>query len=129
MSWEKTWLYRFRDVYLVPWKLTKSHRSRRSSGTSVRFARRKGAVAMMLEQYNQDLTLTPEEDAAFAKLARERTARHPLRTYFWLPAARAVTVVVYARIELSGFRYGFSVSAILGRRSHRSIGYRGAFPA
>src|SRR5262249_4327972 len=21
MSWEKTWLYRFRDVYLVPWKL------------------------------------------------------------------------------------------------------------
>ena len=28
-----------------------------------------------------------------------------------------------------GFRYGFSVSAILGRRPHRSIGHRGAIPA
>jgi len=55
---------------------------------------------MMLEQYNQDLTLTPEEDAAFAKLARERTARHPWRTYFGLPAARALTLWFTPRIEL-----------------------------
>jgi len=33
----------------------------------------KERVAMILEQYNNDLTLTPEEDAAFAQLARERT--------------------------------------------------------
>jgi len=37
----------------------------------------KERVAMILEQYNNDLTLTPEEDAAFAQLARERTTRHP----------------------------------------------------
>jgi len=60
----------------------------------------KERVAMILEQYNNDLTLTPEEDAAFAQLARERTARHPLRTYLWLPAARAVTIWFTPRIEL-----------------------------
>jgi hypothetical protein len=60
----------------------------------------KERVAMILDQYNNDLTLTPEEDAAFAQLARERTARHPLRTYLWLPAARALTLWFTPRIEL-----------------------------
>ncbi len=101
MSWEKTWLYRFRDVYLVPWKLNEEPievdeippRAFDSTGEKER-------VAMILEQYNNDLTLTPEEDAAFAKLARERTSRHPLRTYVWLPAARALTLWFSPRIEL-----------------------------
>jgi hypothetical protein len=63
----------------------------------------KERVAMILEQYNQDLALTPEEDAAFAKLARERTARQPVRTYVWLPAARALTLWFTPRIELLPF--------------------------
>src|SRR5262249_36794474 len=46
------------------------------------------------------LTLTPAEDAAFGKLARERTARHPLRTYVWLPLGRGVTMWFTPRIEL-----------------------------
>jgi peptidoglycan/LPS O-acetylase OafA/YrhL len=46
------------------------------------------------------LTLTPEEDAAFAQLARGRTARRPLRTYLWLPGARALTLWFTPRIEL-----------------------------
>jgi hypothetical protein len=60
-------------------------------------------VAMILDQYNNDLTLTPEEDAAFAQLARERTRRNPLRTYLWLPAARAATLWFTPRIELLPF--------------------------
>jgi peptidoglycan/LPS O-acetylase OafA/YrhL len=36
-------------------------------------------------------------------LARERTARHPLRTYLWLPAARAITLWFTPRIELLPF--------------------------
>src|SRR5439155_1109480 len=58
------------------------------------------AAAMILEQYNNDLTLTPDEDVAFAQLARQRVARHPWRTYLWLPAARAVTIWFTPRIEL-----------------------------
>src|SRR5256885_6686460 len=56
--------------------------------------------AAILEQYSDDLTLTPEEDAEFARLARERTPRHPLRTYLWLPAARAAAIWFTPRIEL-----------------------------
>ena len=101
MSWEKTWLYRFRDVYLVPWKLNDEVINiddfpARAFDTP----EEKERVAMILEQYNNDLALTPEEDAAFAQLARERTARYPLRTYVWLPAARAMTLWFTPRIEL-----------------------------
>jgi hypothetical protein len=60
----------------------------------------KQRVAAILEQYNEDLTLTQEEDDAFAQLARKRTARHPLRTYLWIPAARAVVIWFTPRIEL-----------------------------
>jgi len=60
----------------------------------------KERVAMILEPVQHDLTLTRKTDAAFAQLARERTARHPLRTYLWLPAARAVTIWFTPRIEL-----------------------------
>jgi hypothetical protein len=104
MSWEKTWLYRFRDVYLVPWKLNEEpievdEVPQRAFDSPAE----KERAAMILEQYNNDLTLTPEEDAAFAQLARERTARHPLRTYLWLPAARALTLWFTPRIELLPF--------------------------
>jgi len=101
MAWERTWLYRVRDCYLVPWKLndetiliddippfafdTPEERER---------------VAAALETYNDELTLTPEEDAVFAQLARERTARHPLRTYMTIPLRRAVRIWFTPRIEL-----------------------------
>jgi hypothetical protein len=104
MSWEKTWLFRFRDVYLVPWKLNEEvidvdEIPARAFDTPAE----KERVAMILDQYNDDLTFSPEEDAAFARLARERTARRPLRTYLWLPAAQALTLWFTPRIELLPF--------------------------
>src|SRR5712692_4497806 len=36
--------------------------------------------------------MTPEIDAGFAQIARERIARHPFRFYVWLPIARAETM-------------------------------------
>ncbi len=101
MAWEKTWLYRVRDCYLVPWKLNEEAISVEDIPTrAFDTLEEKQRVAMILEQYNNDLTLTPDEDAAFAQLARQRVARHPLRTYLWLPAARAVTIWFTPRIEL-----------------------------
>jgi hypothetical protein len=101
MSWEKTWLYRFRDVYLVPWKLNdEAINVEDIPARAFDTPEEKARVAAILEPYNEDLTLTPEEDAAFAQLACQRTARHPLRTYVWLPAARAVTLWFTPRIEL-----------------------------
>jgi hypothetical protein len=101
MAWEKTWLYRVRDFYIVSWKLNGESIDVDSIPTrAFDTPEEKQRVAAVLEIYNDDLTLTPEEDAAFAQLARERNARHPLRTYLWLPMARAVTIWFSPRIEL-----------------------------
>jgi hypothetical protein len=101
MSWEKTWLYRFRDVYLVPWKLNdEAILMEDIPAAAFDTVEERDRVAAILEPYNNDLTLTPEEDRAFGELARQRTARHPLRTYVWLPLARAATLWFTPRIEL-----------------------------
>ncbi len=101
MAWEKTWLYRVRECYLVPWRLNEEaifveDMPARAFDTP----EEKQRVAAILEPYNNDLMLTPEEDAQFSQLAHERNARHPLRTYLWVPAARAVTIWFTPRIEL-----------------------------
>ncbi len=101
MAWEKTWLFRVRDCYLVPWRLNEEAIFADDiPARAFDSAEEKQRVATILEQYNNDFALTPEEDAAFAQLARERTARHPLRTYLWLPMARAVAIWFTPRIEL-----------------------------
>ena len=104
MAWERTWLFRMKDCFLVPWKLdgeviNLEDIPERAFDT----ADEKERVAALLEQYNDDVTITPEEDAGFGQLARERTARHPLRTYVWLPVARAFTIWFTPRIELLPF--------------------------
>jgi hypothetical protein len=101
MSWEKTWLYRFRDCYLVPWKLNEEAIDIDDiPSNAFDTPEEKTRVSDLLDEYNGDLTLTPEEDAAFAQLARERTARHPLRTYLWLPIRRMLRIWFTPRIEL-----------------------------
>jgi len=101
MSWEKTWLYRFRDVYLASWKLDdETIRVEDLPAYAFDTNEEKDLVAGILEPYNNDLTLTADEDAAFGQLARERTARHPLRTYVSLPIARAFVMWFTPRIEL-----------------------------
>jgi hypothetical protein len=100
MNWEKTWLFRISDCYRVTWKLNDEVINVEDiPARAFDTPEEKQRVADILEQYNDDLTLTPEEDAAFAQLARERTARHPLRTYLSLPAARALTLWFSPRIE------------------------------
>jgi hypothetical protein len=101
MAWEKTWLYRMRDVYLVAWKLNDEgiHMEDIPAG-AFDTEEERNRVAMVLERYNDDLTWNKEEDATFAQLARERTARHPLRTYVWIPLRRMLTIWFTPRIEL-----------------------------
>jgi hypothetical protein len=44
------------------------------------------------KQDHPQVEMTPEIDAAFGQLARERIARHPFRFYVWLPLKRARTL-------------------------------------
>ena len=101
MAWERTWLFRVRDCYLVPWKLNdEAILLEDVPPEAFDTPEERNRVAAVLEQYNEGLTLTTEEDAVFAQLARERTARHPLRTYLWIPLRRAVRIWFTPRIEL-----------------------------
>jgi 4-amino-4-deoxy-L-arabinose transferase-like glycosyltransferase len=99
-AWTNTWLVRMRDVHQVFWKVGDDpipiENVPNSAFDSPEERKR---VAMLLDQYNPITTLTPEVDHAFAELARERTARHPLRTYLWIPLRRSVTIWLTPRTE------------------------------
>jgi hypothetical protein len=100
MNWEHTWLYRFREVFLVSWKL--NDEAIDIDGLPARAfdsPEERQHVAAILDQYNRDLSLTAEEDAEFAAIARGRTARHPLRTYLWVPLQRVATLWFTPRVE------------------------------
>lgn len=101
MAWERTWLYRVRDCYLVPWKLN-DEEIRLDDIPAYAFdtSGQRDRIAAALETYNGDLTLTPEEDAVFGEVARERTTSRPFRTYLWIPLRRAVRIWFTPRIEL-----------------------------
>jgi hypothetical protein len=101
IAWERTWLYRFRDVYLVSWKLNDEEiRLEDVPPWAFDTPDERDRVESVLEKYNDETTWTADEDAVFAQLARERTARHPLRTYLWIPLRRAVRIWFTPRIEL-----------------------------
>ncbi len=51
-------------------------------------------------QYNEVTSANPESDAAFARLAAERVAAHPLRYYIVLPLARLADMWLCPRVEL-----------------------------
>ena len=101
MAWERTWLDRVRDCYLVPWKLNEEVIN--VDDIPLRAfdsPEEKQRVSDILEQYNEDLTLSKQEDDALGQIARERVRRHPLRVFVWIPVARAVAIWFTPRIEL-----------------------------
>ena len=53
----------------------------------------------LLGDYNRDQQITPELDARFEALARERTASHPLRTWLWMPLGRLADMTLRPRVE------------------------------
>jgi hypothetical protein len=104
MAWEKTWLYRMSDCYAVTWKLNEESINLDDiPARAFDSESEKRRVASLLAKHNQDQSLAPEEDAVFGEIARERTARHPLRTYIWVPFERVLTIWFTPRIELLPF--------------------------
>jgi hypothetical protein len=100
MSWEKTWLYRFREVFAVSWKMNSDQiQIDDLPARAFDSPEERQHVAAILEQYNQDSNLTHEEDQQFAEIARQRSARHPGRTYFTVPVQRVLTLWFTPRIE------------------------------
>jgi 4-amino-4-deoxy-L-arabinose transferase-like glycosyltransferase len=100
-AWTGTWLVRFRDVYLAPWKLeVEQILVDDLPAAAFDSPAERERVASLLDDYNESLAMTPEIDDAFASLARERTRRHPLRTWLWVPLNRVATLWLTPRVDL-----------------------------
>jgi len=101
ISWTNTWLWRVRDVYLTSWKVNSEEIPMEDIPASAFDSPEEQArIADVLERYNETLTMGPEFDSTFREVARERTRRHPLRTYATIPFLRALTLWFSPRIEL-----------------------------
>jgi hypothetical protein len=102
-AWVKTWLVRYRDVYLTVWKIGEEPAEIDDlPPAAFDSPQEKERVAALFDKYNNspNLDISPELDQEFAGLARERTRRHPLRTYLWVPFGRALTIWFTPRTEL-----------------------------
>ena len=100
-AWAHTWLWRYGDVYLTLWKLDDEPIPPDTiPARAFDSQQERDRVAALLAPYNDTTTYTPEMDRAFAELARERTVRHPLRTYVEIPLLRSFAMWFTPRVEL-----------------------------
>jgi hypothetical protein len=100
-AWTATWLWRFRDVYLVPWKLNEEQiRIEDIPSYAFDSPEERARVVALLALYNETTTMTPSLDRDFGEIARERTARHPMRTYVAVPIKRAAAMWFTPRVEM-----------------------------
>jgi hypothetical protein len=56
-------------------------------------------TAALAADYNRNFVLTHDLDTRFGKLADERAAAHPLRSYLWLPLGRLADMALRPRVE------------------------------
>lgn len=101
-AWTKTWLVHFHDVYLSLWPLNEDTIDAENfPAAAFDSPEEKDRIKALLDRYDDTIDMSPEIDRGFAELARERTSRHPLRTYLWVPMRRALTIWFTPRTELT----------------------------
>ncbi len=101
-AWTGTWLERYRDVYLTVWQIGEDRMDIEDlPGQAFDSPQEKAKIADLLNQYNSSdaLDVSPDMDSEFAEIARERTRRHPLRTYVEVPFQRALSIWFTPRTE------------------------------
>lgn len=100
-AWTNTWMWRFRDVYLSQWKVN-DEEIVISQLPPYAFDSddERERVSDLIDEYNEALTIDPNLDQGFREIARQRTERSPLRTYFKIPTLRALTLWFTPRVEL-----------------------------
>jgi len=109
MAWTGTWMVRYRDVYLTPWSLSVNPLNISDLPASAFDSdQERERVKDLYDEYDAHCCdYSPEWDAQFAELARERTARHPLRTYLKVPFERTFTLWLTPRMEFSYYTERF----------------------
>jgi hypothetical protein len=100
-AWTNTWMWRFRDVYLSQWKVNDEEiEISQLPPYAFDSEDERERVSDLIDEYNEALTVDPSLDQGFREIARERTDRHPLRTFLKIPALRSLTLWFTPRVEL-----------------------------
>jgi hypothetical protein len=100
-AWTSTWLWRYADVYVTLWNLDEDAISiGQIRPQAFDSPQERARIASLLDAYNRDGMLSPEEDRGFGAIAQERTTRDPLRTYLQIPALRSMGMWFTPRVEL-----------------------------
>jgi len=100
MSWTRTWLVEYVSSYDVYWQIGANpidiHLLPSRAFDSAEQYRE---TEKLLSDYNVDCQITPEIDARFGTLAKQRIDSHPLRYYVVLPLARVADMWLRPRTE------------------------------
>ena len=99
--WLKTWSAEFATTSEISWNVSGEPISFQDFPSRAFDSPAEAAqVAALTDAYNETQTLTPELDAQFGLLARQRIARHPLRFYLEMPAMRMADMWLRPRTEM-----------------------------
>jgi 4-amino-4-deoxy-L-arabinose transferase-like glycosyltransferase len=101
-AWTHTWLYSPDEVdnVLNRLELEPLHITDFPANAFDSLEERARVETLLEDQHNESHVFSPGADAQFAELARERTARHPLRTYVTVPFKRSLAIWFTPRTEL-----------------------------
>jgi hypothetical protein len=98
--WVKTWCLDFTCTSEIYWNVPDNPLALEDLPTwAIDSPNQQQRTIQLIEDYNQDQQITPEIDARFEALARERAATHPRRTHLLLPLGRLADMTLRPRVE------------------------------
>jgi hypothetical protein len=100
-AWGRTWLVTSQETYDVGFKFEDEEINPQDLPPSAFDSEaERQEIFRLIEGYNLLKRIPPNLDWEFAKLARERAARHPIRQYVGIPLLRAIHYWLTPRIQL-----------------------------
>ncbi|MGB8030312.1 MAG: glycosyltransferase family 39 protein [Terracidiphilus sp.] len=99
--WVKSWCLDFISTYEIYWnvpgdKLDVKELPNRAFDSPAQYAE---TAALVADYNSHGMDLTPQIDARFGRLADERIAADPLRSYVWLPVGRVADMWLRPRVD------------------------------
>jgi 4-amino-4-deoxy-L-arabinose transferase-like glycosyltransferase len=99
--WVKTWIADYASVEEIYWPVPGDPiDAAKLPARAFDSADQHEQTEQLIADYDQALHVTPDLDARFSTLARDRIRAHPLRYYLYLPALRVADMWLRPRTEL-----------------------------
>ncbi len=100
--WFRTWAVDYKATYDIYWNYDDTRmRLEDLPARAFDTEEQREQTRALFARYNKVASATPEFDEAFAQIASERIAEHPLRYYLVLPLAREADMWLRPRFELT----------------------------